>query len=72
MATITINSAASTRTVPRGRSVLGRVFDAIVESRTRKAERIVSNHLIGLDADMLKAHGLDRAALRRKAGGAYL
>ncbi len=72
MATITINSAIPVRKVPRGRSALGRVFDAIVESRARTAERIVGNHLIGLDADMLKAHGLDRAALRRKAGGAYL
>lgn len=72
MATITISPLTPVRMTPKRRGLLLRVLDAIVESRTREAERIVSDHLMTLDDATLERQGLDRAALRRKASGAYL
>ena len=72
MATITISPLTPVRTTPKRRGLLRRVLDAIVESRTREAERTVSDHLMSLDDATLERQGLDRAALRRKASGAYL
>jgi hypothetical protein len=72
MATITISPLTPVQTTPNRRGLLLRVLDAIIESRTREAERIVSEHLMSLDDATLERQGLDRVALRRKASGAYL
>ena len=46
-------------------------FDAIVEARQKEANRYVSNALLMLDDATLKAHGYDRAELRKRGGTSY-
>jgi len=47
------------------------VFDALVEARTRQAQRQVNTFLLTLDDATLAANGWDRRALSRNAGASY-
>lgn len=48
-------------------SFLRRSLDAFIAAREREAEIYVSRTLLSLDDKTLKAHGYDRAALKRAA-----
>lgn len=50
------------------RGAVARLIDAIIEARSRQAERIVAVYLLRLDDATLQALGRDRADLERIAG----
>lgn len=50
------------RSEPRG-NIFRRMFNALVESRMREAERMVATHLSALDDKTLEELGYDRARL---------
>jgi len=46
-----------------------RFFNAMVESRTRQAERVVAEHLLSFDDKTLKELGYNKAALKKASIG---
>lgn len=46
-----------------------RFFNAMVEARTRQAERVVAEHLLSFDDKTLKDLGYDKADLRKASMG---
>lgn len=54
-----------------GRGFFRSAIDAMVEARSRQAQRQVNAALLMLDDEELAARGYDRATLRRNASSAY-
>ena len=48
-----------------GRGFFGRLFDAMIEARTREAQHRVNAYLLSLGGQTLTDLGYDRATLRR-------
>jgi hypothetical protein len=46
-------------------------MDALVEARTRQADRYVNGALLMLDDETLRAHGYNREDLAKRTTGAY-
>jgi hypothetical protein len=46
-------------------------LDTFIAARQRQADSYVSNMLLSLDDETLKAHGYSRAELRKRQGSAY-
>jgi hypothetical protein len=53
------------------RGFLHNAFDAMVNARARQVSSYVNGALLMLDDDTLKAHGYDRAELRRKPSAIF-
>lgn len=53
------------------KGLLHNAFDAVVNARARQVSAYVNGALLMLDDDTLKAHGYDRAELRRRPGAVY-
>jgi hypothetical protein len=51
--------------------MLHNAFDAMVNARARQASAYVNGALLMLDDNTLKAHGYDRAELRRRPTAFY-
>ncbi len=52
-------------TASNRKGLLRGVLDAMVQARTRQAARYVNGYLLTLDDETLKAHGYDRASLKK-------
>jgi hypothetical protein len=68
---ITTANDVSVPAARRGRSVFGRIADAMVASRKRQADRVVAGYLLGLDDDTLSRLGYDRRKLERRDPAGY-
>lgn len=55
----------------REKGVLARIGDAMIASRMRQANRVVSGYLLGLDDETLARLGYDRAELQRRDPSGY-
>ena len=60
------SAAANTVSAPRKPGLFRRVFDRLVEARSRQAEAFVQAHLRTLDAETLARLGYDRVELTRE------
>ena len=49
---------------PRRRGFFARLLDGIVEAREREAERLIRQHLAGLDTETLRMWGYDPQTLK--------
>lgn len=47
-------------------------MDALVEARTRQADRYVSGALLMLDDETLRAHGYNRDELKRRGSAPFM
>lgn len=54
-----------------GRGFFRNAFDALIEARSKQAQRHVNAALLMLDDEQLAARGYDRATLRRNASSSY-
>jgi hypothetical protein len=56
-----------------GRGFFRSAMDALIEARTRQADRYISNALLMLDDETLKARGYSRDELQKRGGtGGYM
>lgn len=49
------------------RGIIRSAFDAIVEARSRQAERYVNGALMMMDDQTLKSHGIERSDLAKRS-----
>jgi len=54
-----------------GRGFFRNAFEALIEARTRQAQRIVNGALLSLDDETLKANGYSRSELRKSGSATY-